>query len=234
MALEENVQGPNSQSVRRAWCAAAAALLAVCLVAGLPRSGWAAPGMARTAGARPAVLQESGAPLTAENASEVSRQSVQEPFWYSIARLVNFAILAGVLVYYLRAPIARYVAQRSTEIRANLVKAAETREAAAAQLAEIERKMKALPAEIEALKARGAEEIRAEEARIREAAEHERRRLLEQARREIDLHLRAAERDLIKRAADLTVDLATDRIKQTITDQDQQRLVERYLAQVQK
>ncbi len=230
----DNVQGPNSRLMRRAWSAAAVAALAVGLIAAVPRTLSAAPGRPMAAASRPALLQEGGEPLTPENASEVSRQSVQEPFWYAIARLVNFAILAGVLVYYLRVPIARYLASRSTDIRANLVKAAETREAAAAQLAEIERRMKALPAEIETLKARGAEEIKAEEARIREAAELERRRLLEQARRDIELQLRAAERDLVKRAAELTVGLAADRIKRTITDQDQQRIVDRYLTQMQK
>ncbi len=168
-------------------------------------------------------------------ASEASRQVVYgEPFWKALARLFNFAILVGVLVYFLRAPIAGYLARRSTEIRSDLVAAAETRQAAEADLAAIEEKMKALPGEIEALKARGAAEIAAEEARIRAAADSERARLLEQARREIDLQLRAAERDLLKRAAELTVGLASDRIKRTITDEDQKRLVDQYLARMPK
>jgi F0F1-type ATP synthase membrane subunit b/b' len=58
--------------------------------------------------------------------------------------------------------------------------------------------------------------------------------LLDQARREIDLQVRAAERDLTRRAAELTVGLASDRIKRAITDEDQQRLVDRYLALMQK
>jgi len=180
--------------------------------------------------------QEHGAePLAPENASEVSQQSVHgEPLWVVLARLLNFAILVGVLVYFLRAPIARYLARRSTEVRSDLVKAAETRAAAAAQLAAIEQKMQALPAEIEALRRRGAEEIAAEEARIREVAAAERARLLEQARREIDLQLRAAERDLIRRAAELTVGLASDRIRKTMTDEDRVRLVEQYLARLPK
>ncbi len=183
-----------------------------------------------------AVSQEHGGePLRAENASEVSRQSVHgEPFWVVLARLVNFAILVGVLVYFLRAPIAGYLGRRSTEIRGDLVKASETRDTASAQLAAIERKMKALPAEIEALKARGVAEIAVEEGRIREAAAAERERLLAQARREIDLQVRLAERDLVRQAAELTIGLASDRIKRTITDEDRARLVERYLGQLQK
>ncbi len=188
---------------------------------------------------RPSVVAASGAQeassIPPENASEVSRQSVHGIPWVdTIARLVNFAILAGVLVYFLRAPIASYLARRSSEIRADLVKAAQTRETASAELAAIEQRMKELPGELDALKERGAAEIAAEEARIRAASEAERTRLLEQARREIEMRLRTAERDLIKRAAELTVALASDRVRRTITDEDQKRLVNRYLGEIQR
>ena len=149
-----------------------------------------------------------------------------------IARLVNFAILAGALVYLLRSPIAGYLATRGTQIRSDLVNAAEMKQAAAEQIAEIDRKMKALPGELEALRAQGVEEIAAEEARIQAAAAAERDRLLEQARREIELQVKVAERELVSHAADLAVGVATERIKQTITDEDRQRLVDRYVDQL--
>jgi uncharacterized protein YkvS len=57
----------------------------------------------------------------------------------TIARLVNFAILGGVLVYFLKTPVGAYLVSRSTQIRQDLVTAAETRATAAAQLTEIER-----------------------------------------------------------------------------------------------
>jgi F-type H+-transporting ATPase subunit b len=216
---------------RGALLALVAVLLIVTAAAASARAG-AVPGRSVVA---PAVQEHGGEPLAPANAEEVSRPSVHgEPFWVVLARLVNFAILVGVLVYFLRAPIAQYLARRSTEIRSDLVKAADARAAAAVQLAAIEEKMKALPVEIEALRRRGAEEIAAEEARIREAAAADRARLLEQARREITLQLRAAERELIRCAADLTIGLASDRIKRTISEEDRLRLVERYLAHLPK
>ncbi len=179
--------------------------------------------------------EHGGGTVESENASDVSPEPVRpEPVWVVVARLLNFAVLVGVLVYFLRAPIARYLARRSSEIRGELAEAAQAREEAVAELASIERKMQALPGEIEALKARGAEEIAAEEARIRRSADAERERLLEQARREIELQLRAAERDLVRRASELIVGLASDRIKRAITEEDQKRLVDQYLAQIQK
>jgi F-type H+-transporting ATPase subunit b len=149
-----------------------------------------------------------------------------------IARLVNFGILAGALVYLLRSPLAGYLADRTTQIRGDLVNAAELKKTAAAQIDEIDRKMKALPGELEGLRQQGIDEIAAEEARIQSAAAAERDRLLEQARREIDLLVKVAERELVSHAANLAVGVATERIKKSITDEDQQRLVDRYVQQL--
>lgn len=149
-----------------------------------------------------------------------------------VAKLVNFALLVGVLAYFLKSPLVAYLASRSTQIRQDLVTAAEMRATAAAHLAEIERKMHALPGELESLKRRGAEDVEAEKARIARAAALERERLLEHARREIDGRLRTAKRDLTAHAADLAVGIARRRIEQSMTPDDQLRLVDRYAAQL--
>jgi len=150
----------------------------------------------------------------------------------TVARLFNFALLVGTLVYFLRSPLATYLATRSTEVRAQLVKAGEMRAAASAEVAEVDKKLQALPAELDELRRTGAEEVRAEEARIRHAAEAERVRLLEVTKREISTQVKIAERELMRRASDLAVNVAADRVKATITDADQLRLVDRYLVQV--
>jgi F-type H+-transporting ATPase subunit b len=151
-----------------------------------------------------------------------------------VARLFNFAILAGTLVYLLKSPLVNYLDRRRTDIRRDLIQAAETKKTAAAQIEEIDRRLKALPAELAALRAQGAEETAAEDARIRAAAAADRERLLEQARRDIDQHVRIAERDLVAHAADLAVGVAAERIRKTITDDDQKRLVDRYVLQLKR
>ena len=150
----------------------------------------------------------------------------------SVFRLANFALLAGLLYYFLRGPIAAYLSSRSTQIRQDLVTASEMRAAATAQLAEIDQKMAALPAELETLRRQGAEDVRAEQARITQAAATERERLLEQTRREIDMRLRIARRELTEHAARLAVGVAETRIKRAITPDDQLRLVDRYTSQL--
>ena len=90
-------------------------------------------------------------------------------------------------------PLTEYLGGRSSQIRKDLVDAAELNRTATAQLADVDRKMQALPGELEALKTRGAEEIVAEEERIASAAAADRARLLTQTRREIEVRLQAAQ-----------------------------------------
>ena len=145
---------------------------------------------------------------------------------------VNFLILCGGIYYFLRAPFTEYLTGRSSQIRRDLVDAAELNRAATAQLAEVDRKVKALPGEIDTLRARGTQEIAAEEARIAAAAAADRERLITQTRREIDVRLRAAQRELSEHAATLALDLARQRLATDMTPADHNRLVDRYLQQV--
>ena len=146
--------------------------------------------------------------------------------------VANFVVFIGVLYYFFNKPFAEYLSSRSTSIRKDLVEAAELKSSANAQLAAIDQKLQALPGELNALRTRGAEEIKAEEQRIAAAAAADRERLLEQTRREIDLQVRLAKKEILEHAADLSLQLATDRIKKEVTPADQDRLVDRYLSQV--
>ena len=145
--------------------------------------------------------------------------------------VANFIIFVGILYYYLNQPLKEYLAGRSSTIRKDLVEAAELRATAASQLATIEQKLAALPGELNALRTRGAQEITNEEQRIAAQAVADRDRLLEQTRREIDLQVRLAKKAILEHAADLSVQLATERIKKEVTPADQDRLVDRYLSQ---
>lgn len=146
--------------------------------------------------------------------------------------VANFIIFVGVLYYFFNQPLKDYLATRGSTIRKDLVEAAELRSTANAQLANIEQKLAALPGELAALRTRGAEEIKSEEQRIAAQAAADRDRLLEQTRREIDLQVRLAKKEMLEHAADLSVQLATERIRKEVTPADQDRLVDRYLTQV--
>lgn len=198
------------------------------------------------AGAVPAFAQEHGTPQPppahgaampqgaqpdAQEAEEHTAEA-EHGIMPTVWKVANFAILVGVLVYFLKSPIAAHLLARITQIRQDLVTAADLKKAATAQLAEIQQKMAALPAELDALRRQGAEDVKAERERISKAAETERVRLLEQTRREIDMRLRVAKRELTEHAAQLAVQVAEQRIKRVITPDDQLRLVDRYASQL--
>ncbi len=129
-------------------------------------------------------------------------------------------------------PLAQHLASRSQQIRGGLEAARETTATATTQLAEIDRRLQSLPGELDALRARGVAEIAAEERRIQARAEAERKRLVEEMQRDVDVRVRVARKALAEHAADLAVGLAADRVRQTITDADQARLIDRYAADV--
>ena len=181
---------------------------------------------------QPLAAQEHAPAPAAHGATTAAEEHAPEGILPTVARLFNFALLAGVLVYFLKTPVAAYLASRGAQIRQDLVTAAEMRATATAQLSEIEKKLKTLPAELDALMAQGAEDVKAEQARIAHAAAAERERLIAQARRDIEMRLRVARRDLTEHAAQLAIGLAEERIKRSITPDDQLRLVDRYTAQL--
>jgi F0F1-type ATP synthase membrane subunit b/b' len=191
----------------------------------------AAPGSDAAHGQPPA----HGPPAEGAHAAEGAGHGTEqhgESIWATIGRLFNFAVLVGGLIYVLRSPLAQYLANRSQQIRGGLESARATSATATSQLAEIDRRLQSLPAELEALRKRGVEEIAAEEQRIQAKAEAERKRLVEEMQRDVDVRVRVARKALAEHAADLAVGLAAERVRQTITDADQARLVDRYASQV--
>jgi F-type H+-transporting ATPase subunit b len=172
-------------------------------------------------------------PHEAQAAHGEAESAEHDPGWMpTVWKAANFLILVGALTYFLRTPLMGYLHGRIGKVREDLVTAAQTRETAERQLAEIDAKLAALPAELEALKKRGAEDLLAERARIEQDAQAERQRVLEHTRREIEMRLRVAKRELLELGATLAVDVAAERIKASITAEDQARLVDRYAAQL--
>jgi F-type H+-transporting ATPase subunit b len=176
--------------------------------------------------ARPVLAQQAEAPTAhGETAAASSAEAHEEGMLPTVARVVNFAALVGILVYFLRGPIVQYLAGRRETIRKDLVDAQETRNAAASQLNSIRARLAELPGELDALRARGKADLADERVRMQAA-------LVERTRREIDLQFRIARRELMVHTADLTTSLAKARIERSITAEDQARLVDRYTAEV--
>lgn len=184
--------------------------------------------------ASPPAYQEQETPGTElqESIQEELAEEEHGAWGPTLWKLANFAVLVGILIYFLRSPIVGYLKGRGETIRHDLVDARKLRETAEKQLGEVRAKLERLPGELEDLRTRGAEELEGERVRMQEATARERELLLERTRKDIDLRFRLARRELLTHTADLAMTLARQRIEQTITDEDRSRLVDRYAEEV--
>jgi F-type H+-transporting ATPase subunit b len=191
-----------------------ACFLALVLLAGLPSRTFAAP-----------VQAEHTQPAAAEGEAHDSLTP-------TITKVANFAVVLGVLIYFLRSPLATHLATRGQQIRKDLVDAAALRKEGQDRLAAVRAQLAVLPAELEDMKRRGQEELAAERVRMAEMTALQRQQLLDRARRDVDLQFRLARRALLDHAAELSMSLARTRVEREITPADQDRLVDQYAAEV--
>jgi F-type H+-transporting ATPase subunit b len=149
-----------------------------------------------------------------------------------LPRLVNFAIIAAVVIYFMRKPVRDFFKNRSAEIAKAMQESKEARERAAAALAEMERKLK----ELEAETARMVADAKERGEKDRQALIDEGRKVAAdvqtQVKQGIDIEVQKAKAALAVEASLLSVDLAEGKIKKTITPQDHERIVKEYISKV--
>jgi F-type H+-transporting ATPase subunit b len=143
--------------------------------------------------------------------------------------LINLIILIGVLVYLLRKPVGRFFSQRAQDIRKSLEEGRKALAAAQEQLAAAEEKLRRLEQDIAALKESAEREMAAERERMRAAAEAETERILASARSMIHSATQAAKLELKHYAARQATEIAEKMIRERLGEQDQARLVNRFL-----
>jgi len=149
-----------------------------------------------------------------------------------LPRLINFAIIVGALVYFLRKPVRDMFKNRTAEIAKAIEESRDARERAVAALAEMERKAREMDAETRAMIADA--QVRGE--KDKQAIIEEGRKIVRDIETQVkicvDIEVQKAKADLANEAARLAVDLAEGKIKEKITGQDHARIVKDYIASV--
>lgn len=146
-----------------------------------------------------------------------------------IARIVNLLLFVGLLVYLLRRPVKGALQGRRDSIRRELARAQEEKAAALAKLQEVEERLARLDAETATMREQARRDAEAERARIEQATEEESRKIREQARREIENAGKAARAELREYAAEQSIRLAEEMLRQSIRPEDDARLVNEYV-----
>ena len=169
-------------------------------------------------------LAFSAAPALAAAAEEAAGHGGGIPWTDLFKQVVNFAILAGALVYFLKKPISSYLKDRSEQLRKAIEDAARAREDAAAKLSDIEKRLAGLPGEIAGMRGRMEAEAEEEARRIREAAQAEIERVRTQAQFAAEQEVKKARQELRKEAAVLAIGAAEEIVRKSITAEDRERL----------
>ena len=143
----------------------------------------------------------------------------------NLPKIVNFTILATILVLALRKPIASYLEARALQIREQLAAARADREEAARAAERATERFRTLDSEVEAARQRITEAATAEGRRIVAAAEEQARKVGAAAQAELDQEIRVAERRLAAGAARAAVEVARTRLRGAMSEEDHRRLI---------
>ncbi len=142
--------------------------------------------------------------------SKFTGGNLQHAYWLAV--LLNFAFLAGVLIWAARKFLPEAFRARTESIQRAMEEARRASEDANRRLAEIESRLAKLGDEIESMKVAAEKDLAAEETRIKAAADEDARKIVESSQQEIAAAAKAARRDLTSYAADLAVSLAKKQI----------------------
>lgn len=155
--------------------------------------------------------------------------SLGKQIWDLFWRIANFVILAGVLLYFTRKPIANAIKNSIESVKKLMKEAEESRRESEARMEEAEAKLAGVDKEISDLLAAARKEGEAERERILTEAAEALEKLKAETSLAIGQELKKA-KDILKReAADAAVALAEEILSQKITPEDQSKFVAEYL-----
>jgi F-type H+-transporting ATPase subunit b len=152
--------------------------------------------------------------------------------WLSLGRLLNLLLVVFVLIWIARKPLSNFFASRSESIREQLAEAQKARADAEAKLAEVQARMSHLDEELKEIAGKAEADAKDEYAKLLGQAEQDAEKIVERARQEIEGMTRTGQQELRRHAAELSVQMAEEKIQNEISDADHKRLLDRFVAKL--
>lgn len=149
-----------------------------------------------------------------------------------IWRCVNFAVMVGLLGYFVSKPIRNALQNRRAEIEKTLADAAAARDAAEAKAREYQEKLAKASAEIESIYAAIRREGELERDKILASAKEMATKIEQEADAKAASAVARARTELRAEAARLAVELAEELLAKSVTAADQKRLIDEYMQKV--
>lgn len=190
------------------------------------RSGRLAPALAA------ALLLPAAALAAGEGAGEGAAHG--GGWWQFGASVVNFAILAGVLYYFFRRPIAEFFRRTAHREKESLDDARAEAEDTERRLNDQKKNLESLQAELDSLRAEARAEMDAEKARQTDEAEALARRIREQVSHQVEQARHQTMADLRGEMAFEAVRIAERLVRERLDEERQRRLVREHMEQLEK
>jgi F-type H+-transporting ATPase subunit b len=151
-----------------------------------------------------------------------------------IAQAANLALLVGLIVYFGKRGIRRFLDTRAETVSREIEEARLLHEEARQKLEEYEARLASLQTEAEALLAEFRREGEAEKARLIEEARAEAERVTREAERAAANEVARARARLEAEVADRAIAVAEQVLRQGLTPDDARRLTNDYLGQLEQ
>ena len=151
------------------------------------------------------------------------------PVYDLVMRIVNFTVLLGILIYFVRKPAVEGVRNSIESVREMLSDAEESRKQAEVKMKEAEDRLARIDEETEALISAANRESEVEKERVLAEAQEAVQRLKGDARVYIELELKKAQDLPRKEVAESAMDIAEEIIRKNVKPEDQKRFIVEYL-----
>jgi len=157
----------------------------------------------------------------------------QVPLWKDYMwKIINFLILIIILFKFARKPMQNFFQKRTELIEKTLREAQEAKEASLKALQEVEARLKEKDAEVEAILAAAKKSGEQERDAIFADSERLKAKIMEQAKTNIEFELKHAKEAIKAEAVALAMDLAEKKIREKLTREEQEKLLEDSLVKI--
>lgn len=189
--------------------------------------------VAQEPAAQPSGHGEPSAQASGEHKS-VEQIAEEENEHYIGWKWLNFGILVLVLGYLISKSAPAFFRSRSETIQRDLEDAGRLRQEAEARAARIEVRMASLDREIQHVRQEAQSEMSKERERIVKDADQQMARMRDRAEQDIEALSKHATQQLRAQAAELAIQLAEQRIRSKMTNQQESELVNRFTSQLER
>jgi F-type H+-transporting ATPase subunit b len=155
------------------------------------------------------------------------------PWWKDyIWKIINFLLLFVILYKFAKKPMQNFFQKRTELIEKTLNEAKEAKAASLKALQEVETRLKAKDAEIQAILAASKKSGEQERDSIITESDRLKAKILEQAKTNIEYELKHAKEAIKAEAVELAMELAEKKLKEKLTKEEQEKLLEDSLMKI--